>query len=330
MQVSTTLRSLAFVACCFAQSLSAGTFFSDFDSGAPERMHLYGSAVIENRGGDNDTGAVKLTKALINQKGTLLLDPLDGKEKVASFIATFKMLIANGSGADGMAFHYGPNLPEEPFSDISPTGVEIVFDSFANARQIAPGIRSEIRGNSRAEVSIPNLRTNRFVDVMVKMDPDGTVDVSYDDEIVFTNAPSTATNVVGRFAIGARTGSRTDDHFVDDLRIVTQTTPRAFVETYLPNGKDVAPSSPIEVLFQNSNTKVDPKSILMTLDGAAIIPEISVTPEGLLRASYFAGPLMRPESQHTVLVQYSDNATPTQTQEFIYHFRITSAVYIAQ
>ena len=317
------------LACFLAINASAGTFFSDFNSGLPENTLVFGDATVGDNGGVGGSGVLRLTVAQVSQMGCFIIQPLDGKDRMASFIAHFKAYIGGGSGADGFAFHFAPNLPDAPFADPPNHGLQVVFDTFKNGGQIAPGIRVTSYGGSKSEFSVPELRADHFVDVMIKLDPDGTLDLTYDRELIFTNLPTTVTNTTGRFALGARTGSRVDNHFIDDLNIVTQTSPRAFVETFEPTGNDASPSPLVDVLIRNFKTGIRAGSVKLELDGKAVAAEVSSAEEGTL-VHFEPTALYEPGSNHTVTLRFSDTGRPEASTEFTYGFKISSQVIISK
>src|ERR1051326_5354753 len=82
-------------------SANAGTFFSDFNTGAlPAGSHTNanaaGGAYLELTGGVSDSGCLKLTKAINGQNGSFILDDLDAGSPIYGFDVTFKLRIGGG------------------------------------------------------------------------------------------------------------------------------------------------------------------------------------------------------------------------------------------
>lgn len=150
----------------------AGHFFSDFNHGVPPHCRVFGSASIESYGGYNNTGMLQLTEPQNSSVGTMILDPLDGKMPTASFIITYKAFIGGGTGADGFGLHFG-DLPMDRMGENGlANDFTVTFDTFKNGRtEIAPGIRVMWRKKVLAQVSVPKLRAERFVDVLIKWIP---------------------------------------------------------------------------------------------------------------------------------------------------------------
>ncbi len=316
--------------CVLGFNVLAGTFSADFNNGLPKNTLLFGDSRVDDKGGVDGSGVLKLTQATVGELGNFIIQPVDGKKAVRSFVATFKTYIGGGSGADGMAFHFAPDLPDAAFADPSNHGLLVVFDTFKNGSQIAPGIRVQSYKGQKFEFSVPELRTDHFVEVMIKLDPDGTVDVTYDNELVGTNLPTTLTETVGRFAFGARTGSRTDNHFVDDLKIATQTSKRAFVETFEPTGNDVSPSVLGNIVIREEETKVKPDSVKVKLDGADVTPEVSAIGQGIILVHFEPAEIYEPGTKHHVSLQFRDDGKPEAMNEFTYNFRISSQIFLSK
>ncbi|MDB6027894.1 MAG: hypothetical protein JWM68_4117 [Verrucomicrobiales bacterium] len=308
----------------------AGSFFSDFNSGLATNASVFGSATVDKKGGVNGSGVLKLTTAQVSQMGSFVVHSLDGKKPAASFLATFKAYIGGGTGADGFTFLFASNVPDEPFADKTSAGLTLIFDTYKNGSQIAPGIRVKYSKAPMMEMSVPNLRSEHFMDVMVKVDPDGTLDVLYDNDPVFSNVETSLTNVVGRFALGARTGTRVDNHFIDDLRIVTQTSPGAFVDTFLPIGNEVSPLVVIDIVIRDFKTKVKAGSVKLSFDNAAVKPEVSSAADGTTLVHYDPPGVFEPATSHRVDLQFVDTGKPAITNEFSYAFRISSQITISK
>src|SRR5437588_13094605 len=97
-------------------SARAGTFFSDFNSGAlPPGTHTNanaaGGAFLELTGGVGDSGCLKLTKNVNSQNGSFILDDLDAGGTIYGFDVTYKVRIGGGTStpADGMSLSVAPD-----------------------------------------------------------------------------------------------------------------------------------------------------------------------------------------------------------------------------
>lgn len=306
---------------------NAGHFFSDFNDGLPPRTKASGDASIEPSGGVGETGMLKLTANQNSWVGTFFLDPLDDKA-VSSFTAQFKIFIGGGSGADGFGFHFGEfpdaRIGEAPFTN----EFTVTFDTFQNGpSEVAPGIRVYFKNKELAAEPVPNLRANKFVDVLIKLDRDGSLDVAYDDVFIFTDLATEATNIVGRFALGARVGDQKDYHLVDDLSIDTQTS-GPYIDNFGPIDDNASPSPIVEILLRDFATKPNTHSIQLKFDDQVVVPDVSRKGEGEILVNYQPPELLDPGSSHTVSVKFSDDNKPSATGSLSYRFKISSQVKI--
>lgn len=221
--------------------LTAGSLTLNFDDGAvPPGTTVNGSAVVEPTGGVTG-GALKIVKNVNSLQGSFLIDDLDGGAPVNSFNATFKLRAGGGTSppADGWSFCLGADLPDGSWGEEGAGGGLIVaFDIYDNTdgdpnngAGEAPAITVRWAGGDVAEVK-PTLNqmttgeggTPAFVDVQIKLDPDGSLDVVLDGVPMISNLytpyePVTA----GRFGFGGRTGGLNMNIFVDDLSLTTTT-----------------------------------------------------------------------------------------------------------
>ncbi len=248
------------------EGLRAGTYTDNFDTAAydatsdpqPPGAALYGNAVIELSGGFAG-GALKLTKAAGNQKGTFLIEDLDGGAAVNAFTATFKVRVGGGTTppADGWSFCFGPDVtagtwPGEEEGD--GTGLIVAFDTYDNGGAEAPAITIRYGGAQVAEVKpgIDALLTGEndtplWADARIQLHPDGTLDVELDGVAHFTrlSIPFTETTVGGFFAFGGRTGGATANHYIDDLNIVTSTGPLRAGFVHQPQSSTFVTGQPV-------------------------------------------------------------------------------------
>src|SRR5262245_51038455 len=104
--------SCATLLLCAASSTFAGTFSSNFNSGttAPPGSTVNGSTVIETTGGIENSGVLKLTKAINDQSGSFVIDDLDGGNPVYGFDLTAKLRLGGGTAtpADGFSINFDP------------------------------------------------------------------------------------------------------------------------------------------------------------------------------------------------------------------------------
>ncbi|MDQ6630777.1 MAG: PA14 domain-containing protein [Verrucomicrobiota bacterium] len=316
---------------CFGTlfSAQAGTFSSDFNSGLPVGATNYGNATVAATGGFTNSGVLKLTTAVGGQVGSFVINDLDAGQPIQSFVATFKVLIGGGSAADGFSFNFANDLPDAAFGETGAgTGLTVNFDTFANAGENAPALRVSIGGSVVLPEQLFPLRTgSQFVDVMVKLDPDGTLDVAYNGTVVISNLlASTLVNTPGRFGFGARTGGQFDNHFIDNLTIITKTSAGPFVESAAPLGSIVRPDAALNLILKDFTTQVNTNSIQLTLDGGAVAPTITSDGAGGTTVHYQPSTIFASGSTHSVNITFADNGTPTPTTN-TFQYGFTTATY---
>ncbi|HEY0551962.1 MAG TPA: hypothetical protein VGF13_20325 [Verrucomicrobiae bacterium] len=192
-------------------------FYTEFCT-LPPNTTLYGTANLNE-------GYLKLTSATANQLGAFVVNDLDAGQSVVAFVATFKARVGGGTGADGFSFNFASDLTTDFAEEGAGSGLTVSFDSFNNGANEAPAIEVKFGGVSISNRLVNYVRTGSdFVDVTIRADPDGTVDVIYGTNVVFTNLVSAYTPIAGgRFGLGARTGASFDNHWIDNLTINTVT-----------------------------------------------------------------------------------------------------------
>ncbi|HXJ56019.1 MAG TPA: hypothetical protein VNU68_05065 [Verrucomicrobiae bacterium] len=222
-------------------TLIAATYSSDFNSGTPAGMTLFGAANVSG-------GFLQLTPALNGQFGIAYIDDFGGGQLVQSFRATFKAALfgstcCGGLPADGFSFNLVPAasaLPNpgygQPAEEGLNEGLAVNFDTWDNGGGEAPAIEVKWKGTtiatapfqaSQSPVGAPDA-ASALREVDINLEPDGTLDVSYGGTVVLSNVQTPyRPQVVGipKWVFGARTGSANDNHFIDDLRIVAVPAP---------------------------------------------------------------------------------------------------------
>ena len=244
MNIPHLRRGLVPVACAALAApacLTAGSLNLDFDDGAvPPGTAAFGSTVVEPTGGFAG-GALKLTKNVNGLQGSFVIEDLDGGSPVNSFNATFKLRAGGGTSppADGWSFCLGADLPDGGWGEEGiGTGLVVAFDIYDNAdgdpnnaAGEAPAITIRWNNAQVAEVR-PTLNqmitgeagTPAFVDVQIKLDPDGSLDVVLDGIPFIDNLYTPFEPVTGgRFGFGGRTGGLNMNLFIDDLSLTTTT-----------------------------------------------------------------------------------------------------------
>jgi hypothetical protein len=234
------LVAAALVMPTIARPAHAGTFSSDFNSGQPGGTFVFGAASVLPNGGAGDSGVLELTPAAGDQYGAFLIDELD-VDPVTNFTARMLVRISdqtccgeppNPNGpADGLSFNFTnapPNPPTygNPGEEGHPVGLSVNLDTWDNGGSEAPAIDVKYDGAPIGSFSIHPYTGARYVDLYVRLDDDGTIDVTYDGTPIFTDlATGHVATVGGQFLFGARTGGANSRHLIDDLTIDTNVIP---------------------------------------------------------------------------------------------------------
>ncbi len=208
----------------------------NFDDGnVPDGTQVFGSAVVDANGGAGDSGKLSLTTAENGLAGGFLIDNPTGDSLVTGMVAKFKVQVGGGTTppADGMSFVWGNDLADGTFGEGGEgSGLIVGFDTFDNSPAGTPPEGPDVEiyfgGASVAVKLVPAAlfdTLGNYVDVVIQVKPEGTLDVVFDNEVVFLGLPlpGYAGIAGGRFGLGARTGGLNENHFVDDLAISTST-----------------------------------------------------------------------------------------------------------
>ncbi|MEK7676214.1 MAG: hypothetical protein AAB676_10330, partial [Verrucomicrobiota bacterium] len=326
----------------------AGTLSSDFTTD-PGGL-LLGKAKIED-------GVLKLQdlQELIDgtsslpMHGSYILPQIDA-EKVASFTATFKASIHGGTeqAAQGFSFVLANDLDQtSPFREGGATGdgagfttgLVISFDTVdnlagfsANGNDLgdAPGIIVRIGGTRQIAKKFANLRTGppnnqtpTFVPVEIKLDADGTLDVSYNGVKVYDNVPIPYIPLAGTFGFGAGTAELTAairaNHWIDDVNITTTTVTAGspVLLSISPPSQGARPDATVEIQIEDLGSA----TVSMSFDdGASFTPSKSVA-GNVTTISYDPPGLLAPGSTHTVKLNYG-------AKSLTYSFTVINATII--
>jgi hypothetical protein len=182
---------------------------------------VYGDAAVSN-------DVLVLTPVAGGKDGAFLLPELVPGKRIRGFTAQFKAQITQGNGyADGFSFNWATNLPAGKYQQAEEgagNGLSICFDTYDNSAGEGPAI--DVKWNA---IKIASYHTgNSFlpgesgaVDVSIRLNLDGTLDLLYNCTPIFFRLPIPGyTPLMGaRFGLGARTGGTYEGHVIDDLSI---------------------------------------------------------------------------------------------------------------
>jgi hypothetical protein len=193
--------------------------WEDFESAGNEQYTLNGTASI-------DAGSARLTEAIQSQLGSVVFEPVTTAD-VESFTVEFDYLVGGGNGADGLSF---------ALIDADTTGNTVLLGEGGGNQPLvisldtymgspAGGNHALLRshGNTLAEVLVPHtlddgqwqhasLTVEAGAATLVLTDSQGNAATIFDAEPVPGYDP-----VRARYGFGARTGSVTNEHRVDNV-----------------------------------------------------------------------------------------------------------------
>ncbi|HWB02766.1 MAG TPA: hypothetical protein VG796_07050 [Verrucomicrobiales bacterium] len=217
-----------------ARALSAlgGDFQFDLNSGVPPGTKLNGSAHWSGTGGIGNSGVVKLTTAGGGQGGEFELPDLEPGRLITAFTLSAKVFIGGGSSPPADGFYIAVTPTPGDFG-----GLFLEFDSYDNGGNEAPAIDVFWKGISLGRVHTGISQGpggNSFFDVSVKLDADGTLDLSYNNTSIYSNLATPYFPQAGaKFRFAAQTGGLYDNHWVDNVDISTTLVPMTpFQEWY--------------------------------------------------------------------------------------------------
>jgi len=351
----------------------AGTFTADFAAGIPPGMSIYGSATgYDHTTGGRAGGALKLTTATASQSSSAIVEAFDSWDFiVGGFDVTFNAYVGSGNGADGFSFVFG-DFYDGTFAEEGPgtiRGLTIAFDVYNNGGTPAEAPAIDVKWNNTtlfhrlvgaASATSPaapigsatTIRTQTtsggaavWWPVKIHVDPDGTLDLVYNNVVIFTNLPVFRPFLLEtegypqyssayRFGFGARTGGSYDNHWIDDLNIVTYPVennvsgqPGLTSVSQQPAGYNAGAAGGAMVVLTNSLYSVDPASVTMRYNNATVTPTVTQV-DGLTTISYYGTDGVLPAGAGKVDVSYSTTSTPPFANTFSYNFVVDPFVTI--
>lgn len=371
-------KNLLHVLICLAllggvQSNRAGTFNADFNTGIPAGITLYGNAVDydHSTGGVGNTGVLKLTTATGSQQSTAIIDDFDYGEIIGGFEVTFDLYIGSGNGADGLSFFFG-DFADGSYGEEGPgniNGLTISFDVYNNGGTPAEAPAIDLKWNNVILIhrlvgsastttgaqpigSATTIRTQTtsggspvYWPVKIRVDTDGTLDLVYNNVVVFTNVPAfraitefPISGIGARFGFGARTGGSYDNHWIDNLKITTfpldSSSGQPHMVSCLPlamvNATTGGPGSAVAgvvIEMKDWDYSVLDGSVTMTLNGAAVTPVLARIGD-ISRIFYRPTSGYLPSGVNTITVTYATTSTPPFTNTFTYTAVVGTATAI--
>lgn len=326
---------LAVLLAVLPQAAKAGNISLGFDPADTVPGTLYGTAAVDDSGGIGGSGALKLNTAN-GQAGFLVLDDLDGGQTVGSFLATFNLRTGSATSTvlhgDGVSFSFGPDIPDDTFAfpeEGTGSGLRVSFDTFNNAGPAneAPAVKVTYGNQLIAAKQVDFLSTGTgYAAVKIEAHPEGTLDVFYGTNAVFTNLLCYVPTA-GRFSLAANAGAErfvgdpVDLYWVDNLAITTKPSQSAFVQSAKPRGDSVSPDAVIAIQLHDAATHVKADSLVLKLDGTVVTRKV-LSVDGVTTVTFVPPTVLGRSTVHQVTVTYADDAVPVKTSTVGYAFTV--------
>ncbi len=302
-------------------SIGEANLVFDFDDGEiPEGAEVYGTATVEFEGGVEDSGMLLLTEATNSQLGSFVIEDFNEGANINSIGVAMKLRIGgpgedlggSSNPADGFAFSFAPDVPNGTWlaEEGAGSGISVCIDTWDNGGGEAPAVDLKFGGATVASAKIPKadlLTGTDFIDFIVRVETDGTVDVVYKDMLVFHNVQTEFTGFTnGKIGLAGRTGGAFSLHAVDDLRIAVSRPSSPVISSMSPaEGSVVQSSTWIVVEVANGVAEVDAKTVQLTLNGESVTPEIEAAGRRVI-LTYSAPDGLKPDADQAVAIDFKD------------------------
>jgi hypothetical protein len=152
----------------------------------------------------------------------------DGGAAIQGFTARFKLQFGPGSGnaADGAAFSFGPDVNQysTSYNEVGAGGASFAISFHTYTSNGGPAVDAYLYGQRIGHVPFAkaDMVNSQLQDVMIRLNPNSTLDVTYRGQVVFTNLYLQGwgpTN--GFFIISARTGGENEETDIANVSINT-------------------------------------------------------------------------------------------------------------
>jgi hypothetical protein len=302
-------------------SIGEADLVFDFDDGGvPEGAEVYGTAIVEMEGGVEDSGMLLLTEATNDQLGSFVIEDFNEGANINAIGVAMKLRIGgpgealggSSNPADGFAFSFAPDVPDGTWlsEEGAGSGISVCIDTWDNSGGEAPAVDLKFGGATVASAKMPKadlLTGTDFMNLIVRVESDGTVDVVYKDMLIFDNVQTEFTGFAnGKIGLAARTGGSFSIHAVDDLRIAVSRPPSPVISSMSPaEGSVVLPSARIVVEVANGVAEVDANTVQLTLNGESVTPEVEAVGRKVT-LTYTAPDGLNPDADQAVAVAFKD------------------------
>ena len=223
-------------------------------------------------------------------------------------------------GADGYSLSWATDLPNPPTygnpgEEGAGTGVIVTVDTFDNGGGEAPGLEIKWQGQRVAFDSIyadpglakDYLRKGVFVEADLNIDAAGEATFTYDGRVLTALLTNWTGIAGGNFMFGARTGGACDNHWIDDLLILTFPASNR-PPVLAPIGfQTVLPGETLRVTNVATDVNAPEQTLAFALD-PGFPAGVSIDPtSGLL--TWTPAP-WQAANTYTIVVRVTDNGSP--------------------
>jgi hypothetical protein len=328
----------------------AGSVLYDFTADPTGVLTSFGNFNWRATGGVGNSGYFSITDALNGQTSTTIFPDIDAGGIVTSFTFSCDLRTGGGTEppADGYSVSFarssdpvitsgtGAGFVSGAAEEGTSTGISVGLDEYDNGSGDIIGLSVRVDGVLVNQTPLPtlnglasdltslqsgppsrpldvdfNVPDHTFVPLTVKLDPDGTLDVTYKGFSVLNNFATSYIPGAGRLVLGGRTGDANAHHHVDNISIVTTIATVPVLDTVALGGASVnarvsdAPGSPA--------TGVDiTKPITVTIDGTPV-PSPTATKVGLVTTISGVPASLLPAGPHVVVITVQNSAGVTST-----------------
>src|SRR6185503_8498953 len=134
---------------------------------------------VDGTTGVGGSGALHLTDNANNLTGSMIIPQLTPGTPVASFNASFKLRIGNGSAnaADGFSFNLASDLPDAATGATAAeeglgTGLSVCVDNYPTGGTDSPSFKLKWGGVQLGFILIPKWNSVNYIPVNLKLDAD--------------------------------------------------------------------------------------------------------------------------------------------------------------
>jgi len=218
---------------------TSGDFCTDFDTGAlPAGSVIYGNTVVSASGGVGNSGMLDLNDAVGGAAGAWLIENFLGAQAIDGFTVGFDIKVdwtGQWAPADGWSFNVATDLPAGTIGGAEQgagSGLTIGVDTYDNGTATgsfpapdAPAINIKWKGTYLAHTMVTRefLTGTDYRKVLIRLNPNGTVDMAYNGVLVFNSVPLPGFLPMSQLKWGmyTRTGGAMETHYVDNFCLQT-------------------------------------------------------------------------------------------------------------